>query len=113
MTTRAGVDVCTAHLATRSTTEATGNDAQCAELAAILGRRMAAHPVIFGGDVNRVRPYAPDGLWTRTDARADQAPSLQHVYGSSALCSPTAQVLPATYTDHDILLIHTRTPVAT
>ncbi len=36
VTTRDGVDVCTAHLATRTITEAAGNDAQCAELAALL-----------------------------------------------------------------------------
>ena len=59
VTTRAGVDVCTAHLATRSPVEVAGNEAQCAELATILARRMAARPVIFGGDVNRRRPCAP------------------------------------------------------
>ena len=106
VTTGDGVDVCTAHLATRSRIEAAGNEAQCAELAAILARRAAARTVIFGGDVNRRRPCAPDGLWARTDAPAGQAPSLQHVYGSGALRSPSAQVVPATHTDHDLLLVH-------
>ena len=111
VTTGADIDVCTAHLAMPSPVEAAGNDAQCAELAAILARRMTTHAVIFGGDVNRRRPCAPDGLWTRTDGRADQAPRLQHVYGTSALGSPSVQVLPATHTDHDVLLIHAH-PVA-
>jgi endonuclease/exonuclease/phosphatase family metal-dependent hydrolase len=104
-TTRANVDVCTAHLATRSPVEVGGNEAQCAELAAVLARRAAARTVVFGGDVNRRRPCAPDGLWARTDGSAAQAPSLQHVYGSGALRAPVAQVIPATHTDHDVLLV--------
>src|SRR4051812_30959916 len=36
VTTRARVDVCTAHLNTRSAVEVGGNDAQCAELGALL-----------------------------------------------------------------------------
>jgi endonuclease/exonuclease/phosphatase family metal-dependent hydrolase len=104
-TTRSGIDVCTAHLATRSPVEVAGNEAQCSELAAILARRAAARAVVFGGDVNRRRPCAPDGLWARTDGSAAQAPSLQHVYGSSALRGASAQVIPATHTDHDVLLV--------
>jgi len=105
VTTRADLDVCTAHLNTRSTTEVAGNDAQCAELAALLARRAAARSVAFGGDVNRRDSCAPDGAWTRTDRSADQAPGLQHVYGSGALRSPSAEVVPATHTDHDFLLV--------
>jgi endonuclease/exonuclease/phosphatase family metal-dependent hydrolase len=105
VTARADVDVCTAHLATRSTVEVAGNDAQCTELATLLARRAAARTVIFGGDVNRQHPCAPAGAWTRTDRSADQAPGLQHVYGSGALRSPSAKVLPATHTDHDALLV--------
>jgi endonuclease/exonuclease/phosphatase family metal-dependent hydrolase len=105
VTTRADVDVCTAHLNTRSTVEVAGNDAQCAELAALLARRAAARPVTFGGDVNRRRSCAPDGVWTRTDGSAGQAPGLQHVYGSGALRSPTAEVVPARHSDHDVLLV--------
>ena len=103
--TRAGVDVCTAHLNTRSTVDAPGNDAQCAELAALLARRGAERTVVFGGDVNRRRSCAPDGAWARTDRAAGQAAGLQHVYGSGALRSPSAEVVPATHTDHDILLV--------
>jgi endonuclease/exonuclease/phosphatase family metal-dependent hydrolase len=105
VTTRVDVDVCTAHLNTRTTIEVAGNDAQCAELAALLARRGAARTVTFGGDVNRRHSCAPDGLWTRTDRSADQAPGLQHVYGSGALRSPSAQVVPAKHSDHDILLV--------
>jgi endonuclease/exonuclease/phosphatase family metal-dependent hydrolase len=108
VTTRADVDVCTAHLNTRSADEIAGNDAQCRELAAMLARRAAARAVVFGGDVNRRDSCAPDGVWTRTDTSARQSPGLQHVYGNAALRSPSAEVLPATHTDHDVLLVHAR-----
>jgi hypothetical protein len=105
VTTRVEVDVCTAHLNTRTTIEVAGNDAQCVELAALLARRASARAVIFGGDVNRHRSCAPDGFWTSTDSSAAQAPGLQHVYGSGVLRSPSAEVVPATHTDHDVLLV--------
>jgi endonuclease/exonuclease/phosphatase family metal-dependent hydrolase len=108
VSTRGGVDVCTAHLNTRSSVERVGNDAQCAELGAILERRAKDQVVIFGGDVNRRDSCAPKGAWTRTDADADQAPGLQHVYGSSALKSPAAQVVAAAHTDHDVLIVRAR-----
>jgi endonuclease/exonuclease/phosphatase family metal-dependent hydrolase len=108
VTTRAGVDVCTAHLNTRSPVEVSGNDAQCAELTALLARRAATRTVVFGGDVNRHRSCAPDGAWTRTDSAAHQAAGLQHVYGSRALRSPSASVVPAAHTDHDVLLVRAR-----
>ncbi len=105
VTTRAGVDVCTAHLATRSPATAAVNDAQCAEVAALLDRRAATHPVMFGGDVNRSRACAPERAWTRTDGAADQAPGLQSVNGLGGFRSPSAEVLPARYTDHDFLMV--------
>ena len=105
VTTRVDVDVCTAHLNTRSTIEVAGNDAQCIELAALLAHRAAARTVAFGGDVNRRHSCAPAGLWTRTDRSAEQAPGLQHVYGSGALRSPSTEVVPAKHTDHDVLLV--------
>jgi hypothetical protein len=105
VTTRVDVDVCTAHLNTRTPEEVAGNDAQCIELAGLLARRAAARTVTFGGDVNRRDSCAPAGLWTRTDGSAEQAPGLQHVYGSGALRTPSAQVVPATHTDHDVLLV--------
>jgi endonuclease/exonuclease/phosphatase family metal-dependent hydrolase len=108
VTTRVEVDVCTAHLNTRSSIEVAGNDAQCAELAELLERRAAARTVAFGGDVNRRRSCAPGGFWTRTDITADQAPGIQHIYGSSELRSPPAKVIPADHTDHDFLLVRAR-----
>jgi hypothetical protein len=39
------------------------------------------------------------GVWTRTDRSAEQAAGLQHVYGSSALRSPSADVVPLTHSD--------------
>jgi endonuclease/exonuclease/phosphatase (EEP) superfamily protein YafD len=109
--TRAGVDVCTAHLNTRMPGEIRGNDAQCAELAALLARRAAAaRTVAFGGDVNRPDPCAPRGFSARTDRTAAQAPGLQHVYASGGLPSPSASVLPTAHTDHDILLVRFTSP---
>ena len=108
VTTQARVDVCTAHLNTRSTVEIGGNDAQCAELSKLLARRGTVRTVVFGGDVNRRRSCAPAGAWTRTDAGAHQAPGLQHAYGSAALRSPTARVVPAAHSDHDVLLVRAR-----
>jgi len=105
VSTQAGVDVCTAHLNTRSPVEVAGNDAQCVELAGLLARRAAARTVIFGGDVNRRDSCTPAGFWTRTDSSGDQAPGLQHGYGSGALRSPSAEVVPAAHTDHDVLLV--------
>jgi endonuclease/exonuclease/phosphatase family metal-dependent hydrolase len=105
VSTRVRVDVCTGHLATRSATKAAGNEAQCAELAALLERRATTRTVIFGGDVNRRTACAPEQAWTRTDSRADQAPGLQAIYGEGALRAPAAEVLPAAHTDHDVLLV--------
>jgi endonuclease/exonuclease/phosphatase family metal-dependent hydrolase len=106
--TVARVDVCTAHLDTRAGVELPGNGLQCAELTALLARRAAAGTVIFGGDVNRRGSCAPRGVWTRSDAAAHQSAGLQHVYGSSALRSPTAEVIPAVHSDHDILVVRAR-----
>jgi len=108
VTTRDGVDVCTAHLNTRTPLEIAGNDPQCLELTELLARRAATRTVIFGGDVNRRGSCAPDGLWTRTDGSARQDPGDQQVYGSGALHRPSAEVLPATHTDHDFLLVRAR-----
>jgi len=108
VTTRAGVEVCTAHLNTRSPIEAAGNEAQCRELALRLALRAAARPVIFGGDVNRRSSCAPDGFWTRTDRSAGQNPGLQHVYGSRALRADPPQIVPAAHSDHDVLLVRAR-----
>jgi endonuclease/exonuclease/phosphatase family metal-dependent hydrolase len=108
VTTRRGVDVCTAHLNTRSGVEIPGNDGQCDELAKVLAARARVRTTIFGGDVNRSPSCAPDGDWTVTDEGAHQSAGLQQAYGSPALDSPTAQVLPATHTDHDVLVVRAR-----
>ena len=108
VTTRVEIDVCAAHLNTRSAVEVAWNDAQCAELSALLARRASARAVVFGGDVNRRRSCAPEGAWTRTDMTASQARGLQHVYGTGTLRSPSAAVLKATHGDHDILLVRAR-----
>jgi hypothetical protein len=100
-----GVDVCTAQLATQEPVEVAANELQCAELGAILARRAAARAVIFGGDVNRRPSCAPHGFWTRTDGSAHQDPGSQQVYGTGAFRSPSARVVPAIHTDHDVLLV--------
>ena len=105
VTTRAHMDVCTAHLATRGSDEVAANDAQCSELRALLSRRALEGTVIFGGDLNRRSSCAPAGFWVRTDGSAEQDSGLQQAYGTGALQSPSAEVIPAVHTDHDILLV--------
>jgi endonuclease/exonuclease/phosphatase family metal-dependent hydrolase len=108
VSTRAGVEVCTAHLASSEPGEVAANAPQCAELKKLLARRPVAHTVIFGGDVNRRASCAPHGFWTRTDSLARQDPGSQQVYGTGALRSPSPRVLPAKHTDHDVLLVRAR-----
>ena len=103
--TRIGVDVCTAHLASPDIEEVAANQPQCVELSKVLARRAAAGTVIFGGDVNRLRPCAPAGFWTRSDEFAHQDPGSQQVYGTAAFHSPSVRVVPAVHTDHDVLLV--------
>ncbi len=105
VSTRVGVEVCTAHLASDELDEVAANSPQCTELTALLARRAIAQIVIFGGDINRRSSCAPRGFWTRTDRSAHQDPGSQQVYGTAALRLPSAQVLPARHTDHDILLV--------
>lgn len=106
VTTRADIDVCTAHLASPEPDEIAANGPQCAELKAVLAARASTRPVIFGGDVNRLASCAPAGFWTRTDASARQDPGSQHVYGSARMRAGSARALPAPHTDHDTLLVH-------
>jgi endonuclease/exonuclease/phosphatase family metal-dependent hydrolase len=105
VTTSGGVDACTAHLASHEPVEAAANQPQCDELRARLASRAAAHTVIFGGDLNRRGSCAPRGFWIRSDRSASQDPGLQQIYGTRALRSPAAVVIPAAHTDHDILLV--------
>jgi endonuclease/exonuclease/phosphatase (EEP) superfamily protein YafD len=108
VSTRLGVDVCTAHLASPEIEEVAANAPQCAELRALLARRAGAGTVIFGGDVNRRSPCAPRGFWIRTDASGDQDPGSQQVYGTGALRSPSVRVVPAAHTDHGVLIVGAR-----
>jgi endonuclease/exonuclease/phosphatase family metal-dependent hydrolase len=103
--TAQGVEVCTAHLASPEIDEAAANGPQCDELRSLLARRAAGRTVIFGGDVNRLLSCTPEGFWTRTDSPAHQDPGSQQIYGSGALRSPSAAVVRATHTDHDVLLV--------
>src|SRR5580704_175138 len=100
-----GVDVCTSQIATHQPVEVAANELQCSELRAMLVRRAATGAVIFGGDVNRRPSCAPHGFWTRTDSSAHQDPGSQQVYGTGAFRSPSARVVPAIHTDHDVLLV--------
>jgi hypothetical protein len=68
-------------------------------------RAADGHTVSFGGDLNRRGSCAPRGFWMRTDSSARQDPGLQQVYGTGALHSPSARVVPATHTDHDVLIV--------
>jgi endonuclease/exonuclease/phosphatase family metal-dependent hydrolase len=108
VSTRVGVDVCTSHLASPEIEEAAANQPQCAELRALLAHRGGVRTVIFGGDVNRRPSCAPPGFWTRTDESGHQDPGSQQVYGTAALRSPSARVVPAVHTDHDVLLVSAR-----
>ncbi|MGQ1840186.1 hypothetical protein ACT4S2_17255 [Kocuria turfanensis] len=104
------IRACTAHLSVAgSPTQAATNDAQCAELTAVLGRAGQEQATVFGGDVNRQGSCAPAGAWTATDAAAAQAPGIQHAYGSRGwLLAPETKTVPMTYPDHDGLLVEAR-----
>lgn len=110
VTTAQRVTACTTHLVTRGSVEqAAANDAQCAELAAVLERYAVQGPTIFAGDVNRLDSCAPSGFWTITDAAATQARGIQHAYGTeTSFPAPVSEIEPATYTDHDVLLVRSR-----
>jgi endonuclease/exonuclease/phosphatase family metal-dependent hydrolase len=104
-TTAHDITVCTAHLGTRGSTAARrANDAECAELQGVLARYDEDGTTLFGGDVNRRNPCAPDTMWARQDIRATQVPGIQHIYGSTSLDKPFPRVATATYTDHDFFL---------
>jgi hypothetical protein len=62
-----------------------------------------AYPAVVDEAVVRIREAHPDAVTLNEACRG-----LQHVYGSSELRSPSAEVLPAAHTDHDVLLVRTR-----
>ncbi|WP_411120254.1 hypothetical protein, partial [Streptomyces sp. 058-1L] len=99
-----GIDVCTSHLSTGGEATNSTNSRQCAELTKVLANR--GRPTVFAGDVNRHASCAPKNFWTVTDAAARQAPGIQHAYGN--LPTPTVEIENTTYTDHDALIIRTR-----
>jgi hypothetical protein len=101
VTTARRIDVCTSHLSTDGEAPSSTNSTQCAELSALLAAR--ERPTVFAGDVNRRSSCAPEGFWTLTDAEATQAPGIQHAYGD--LLAPTLEIEPATYTDHDAMVV--------
>jgi len=104
------VNVCTTHLSTRGSDAArAANDAQCVEFAAIQAARNEQWPTIAAGDINRTESCAPTGMWTLTDAAAGQLAGIQHSYGSAEdFLHPQVAILPATFTDHDFMLVKTR-----
>lgn len=100
------VTVCTAHLSTRgSALERRANDRQCAELHAVLARRVEAGPTVFGGDVNRQTPCAPATMTAVRDTDGEQNAGIQHVYAGSALTPLSARAAAAAYTDHDYFVV--------
>ncbi len=103
-TTARRVDVCTSHLSTDGEAPTSTNSVQCREVAALLASR--DNPVMFGGDMNRRTSCAPEGFWTLTDAEATQLPGIQHVYGN--LAAPQLELEPATYTDHDVMVVRAK-----
>jgi endonuclease/exonuclease/phosphatase family metal-dependent hydrolase len=105
VSTRARIDVCTAHLASAEPVEAAANAPQCAEVRTMLARRASGRTVIFGGDLNRLGSCAPRTFWARTDAGARQDPGSQQIYGTGALRSPSTATEPAVHTDHDVLVV--------
>lgn len=107
-TTARRVTVCTAHLSTAGADAGAVNEAQCAELTGILSDHAARGTTVFAGDVNRRASCAPRGQWTLTDAAAQQAPGIQHVYGTAALARPRLEIEPAMYTDHDVMVVRAR-----
>lgn len=107
-TTARRVTVCTAHLSTAGADAGAANQAQCTELTGILSEYAARGTTLFAGDVNRRTSCAPSGQWTLTDAAAQQAPGIQHVYGTAELTRPRLEIEPATYTDHDVMVVRAR-----
>jgi endonuclease/exonuclease/phosphatase family metal-dependent hydrolase len=110
VTTARDLVVCGADLSTRGSEQArAANDGQCAELTRILASRSEIAATVFAGDVNRQGTCAPEGMWTLTDAGAEQAPGIQHGYGTAEdFRGPHTEIEPAKYTDHDFLVIRSR-----
>ena len=106
VSTRVDVDVCTAHLKRARPSRSTGTSASApsSRRSSDVAREPHA-PSSSAVTSTAAAPAPPPRAWTRTDSAADQAPGIQHVYGRGALRSPSAKVLPAAHTDHDVLLV--------
>ena len=106
VSTRIGVDVCTAHLASPEPDEVAANAPQCGELRALLARRAGPPAPSSSGATSTVSPPAPrPASGPAPTGPADQDPGSQQVYGTVALRSPSARVVPAVHTDHDVLFV--------
>lgn len=106
-----GLTVCGTHLSTRGTAAAqAANDGQCAELADTVRRLARLQPVVASGDVNRLPACLDRPFRTVTDADATQAPGIQHVYVDPRLGRVRASTVPATHTDHDVVVATFRRP---
>lgn len=104
-----GLTVCGTHLSTRGTPAArAANDAQCGELAGTVRRLARLQPVLASGDVNRLPGCLGRPFRTVTDAEAEQAPGIQHVYADPRLGRLRGQIVPAEHTDHDIVVVRFR-----
>jgi hypothetical protein len=103
------VTVCGTHLALGAgagTPSQANQDAQCVEFGDVMRARAADRTVIASGDMNRQTSCAPAGFWALRDEDAAQDTGIQHVYGETdALLSPSKKIVPATYTDHDLLSV--------
>lgn len=108
--TEQAVTVCASHLSTRGWAAArAANDDHCAVLEDVLSAYGAKGPTIFAGDMNRQGSCAPPGMWTLTDVAAEQSAGVQHSYGTTAhFDSPTLEIEPATWTDHDFMVVRSR-----
>jgi hypothetical protein len=106
------VTVCTTHLAlggAEGSADRANQEAQCAEFGQVLQARTAGNKVIASGDMNRQTSCASAAFWTLRDEDATQAKGIQHVYGEAdAFASASKRIIPATYTDHDVLLVQAR-----
>lgn len=103
------VTACSTHLSTRDGPAGVrANDAQCAEVAALLAELAEQRPTILAGDLNRLQACAPDGFRAASDDEATQVPGIQHVYATSAFAPLRSTVVPATTTDHDYLRVSLR-----
>ena len=107
VTTRAGVDVCTAHLATRSTAGGrTTRSAPSSPRSSIVerppGRSSSAATSTDAAPAPRSAP-GPGPTVPPTRPRASSPPT-----GSARSARPRREVLPARHTDHDFLMVRAR-----